>query len=77
MVMKTRRQTLVQKIYLKKHSFSTVLEQNCAEYKDYLSRGSVRLWLITRVKVMQSIKNVFSPLEPLLCAVSSILKSPL
>lgn len=73
MVMKTRRRSLVQKIYLERDSFSTILEQNCTEYKDHLSRGSVRLWLITRVKVLQSVKNVCSPLAQLLCAISSIL----
>jgi len=73
MVMKTRRHTVVQKIYLERDSFSTILEQNCTEYKDHPSRGSVRLWLITRVKVMRSIKTVYSPLAQLLCAISSTL----
>lgn len=59
MVIKTRRHTLLQKIYLERDSFSTILEQNCTDYKDHLSRGSMRLWLMTRVKVMQSVKNVF------------------
>lgn len=57
--MKTKRHALVHKIYLERDSFSTILEQNCIDYKDHLFRGSVRLWLITRVKVMRSIKNVF------------------
>lgn len=57
MAMKTKKHTLVHKIYFERDSFATILEQNCTEYKDHLSRGSARLWLITRVKVMQSIKN--------------------
>lgn len=73
MIMKTRRHTLLQKIYLERDSFSTILKQNRIEYKHHLSRGSVRFWLITSVKVMQSIKNGFSSLAQLLCAISSIL----